>query len=353
LNRSERESLYKNFLIFFTLLELMLALLFFFFYNDKKKDIYELLLKRMQVCSYTLNCKDFDYDFYPKNGKALVNKLYTDKEELYALFPLPTSKRYYLKISYKYPKLQEDIQELASSILSLFAFASLLIMVLAFVLTLYTLQPIRQALKINQEFIKDILHDFNTPISAMVLNIEMAKRECKSPFLDRISQSIETILALQENLRLFLKNIKSEPNKISLNQLVKDRLRYFSSLYPNLHFQLQERAKVTLYIQKDLLTRILDNLLSNAAKYNKRGGYVRAIVERNRLIIEDSGKGIKDRKRVFDRFYKESDRGIGIGLSIVKKLCDELDIKIDIESEVGKGTRVSLKFNGTSSRNGS
>ncbi|MRJ01976.1 MAG: HAMP domain-containing histidine kinase [Epsilonproteobacteria bacterium] len=344
MNRSERESLFKNFIVFFTLLELMLTLIFFFFYTDKKKDIYELLLKRMQVCSYTLSCKDFDYDFYPKNSKAIINRLYSERDEIYALFPLPTSKKYYLKISYKRSQLQEDIEKLALNILTLFAFASLLIMFLSFILTLYTLKPIRQALQINQEFIKDILHDFNTPISAIVLNLEMLKKECQSPFIDRISQSVETILSLQENFRLFLKNIKSERSKVNINQLLKERIKCFSSTYPNLHFHFEERAKVTLFTQQDLFIRIIDNLLSNACKYNKKGGFVRVIVERHRVIIEDSGRGIKNSKRVFDRFYKESDRGIGIGLSIVKKLCDELDIKIEIESEVGKGTRVILSL---------
>jgi two-component system, OmpR family, sensor kinase len=60
------------------------------------------------------------------------------------------------------------------------------------------------------------------------------------------------------------------------------------------------------------------------------------------LNIIDSGKGIKNPKRIFERFYKEQDRGIGIGLHIVKKLCDELGIKIGVQSILESGTTFSL-----------
>jgi len=60
------------------------------------------------------------------------------------------------------------------------------------------------------------------------------------------------------------------------------------------------------------------------------------------LNIIDSGKGIQNPKRIFERFYKEQERGIGIGLHIVKKLCDELDVKISVDSKLGSGTAFSL-----------
>ncbi len=299
----------------------------------------------MQVCSYTLSCKDFDYDFFPKKESIFINKLYEDADELFALFPIPLSKQYYLKISYTKKQLRHDIRKLLLNITILFVIATLVIMVLSFFLTLYTLKPIREALRINQEFIKDILHDFNTPISAMMINLEMLKRDCQSPFVERIHQSIETIISLQDNLKIFLKNIKGELEEIDLAVLVKKRVRYFQSLYPHLHFSIQADDKAIFKTQKELITRILDNLLSNACKYNKPNGSVRVIVHKDHIIIEDSGQGIKNSKKAFDRFYKESERGIGIGLSIVKKLCDELGIKISLSSEKGKGTRVDLWFN--------
>ncbi len=60
------------------------------------------------------------------------------------------------------------------------------------------------------------------------------------------------------------------------------------------------------------------------------------------MAIKDTGKGIKHPEKVFTRFYKEQERGIGIGLHIVKKLCDEMKIPIRLESEVNVGSTFEL-----------
>ena len=75
---------------------------------------------------------------------------------------------------------------------------------------------------------------------------------------------------------------------------------------------------------------------------HKKNGKVILKVEKNILQIEDTGKGIKNPSKVFTRFYKEQERGIGIGLHIVKKLSDELGININVDSVVGRGTVFSL-----------
>ena len=54
--------------------------------------------------------------------------------------------------------------------------------------------------------------------------------------------------------------------------------------------------------------------------------------------------GIQNTKKIFDRFYKEQDRGIGIGLHIVKKLCEELSIKIKVQSQINFGTKFTLNL---------
>jgi len=296
----------------------------------------------MQVCSYTLSCKEFEYDFAPIEEGVLPNKLYFTPNEIYALFSIPKSKKFYLKISYSNQKLEGDIRSLFLNLLTLYFLATLIILGLAFFFTLYSLKPIRDALKLNREFIKDILHDFNTPISSMIINLVMLKKGCDSPYIERIEQSLNTIVSLQDNLRHFLKNIKSDKSKVNLNALVKERIGCFKNLYPNLTFEVVEKAKVTLFTQQELLVRIIDNLISNACKYNKPNGKVEVTILKHKLIIADTGRGIKNKNRVFDRFYKESDRGIGIGLSIVKKLSEELDIQIELESKVGEGTKVTL-----------
>lgn len=96
----------------------------------------------------------------------------------------------------------------------------------------------------------------------------------------------------------------------------------------------------------DGMKRVFDNLLSNAAKYNRENGevFIHLDPESMRVIIEDTGKGITHPEKVFDRFYKEHDRGLGIGLHIVKKMCDQMKIIVQIETKIGKGTKIILDY---------
>ncbi len=66
------------------------------------------------------------------------------------------------------------------------------------------------------------------------------------------------------------------------------------------------------------------------------------VLQDSSLFVHDTGKGIKKPSKVFDRYYKEQERGIGIGLHIVKKLCDELQIPINIQSKENEGTKIGL-----------
>ena len=95
---------------------------------------------------------------------------------------------------------------------------------------------------------------------------------------------------------------------------------------------------------------ILEQLLSNSVKYTRTGG-VRIYMENAALVVEDTGIGIRkeDLPRIFEKGYtgyngRMDTRASGIGLYLVKRAADGLGISISVTSEVGKGTRVSLRF---------
>jgi signal transduction histidine kinase len=177
----------------------------------------------------------------------------------------------------------------------------------------------------------------------MRINLKLFKREIgENPKIERMENNIETILSLQENLQIFLKGVPTQSESFSLKELVEERIHYFGILYPDVNYTVSLDKTTVLDTNKDAFTRILDNLLSNAGKYNVANGTVHITLNGNELTISDTGKGIKSPARVFDRYYKEQDRGIGIGLHIVKKLCDELRIPIRIKSKTEKGTTMIL-----------
>jgi two-component system OmpR family sensor kinase len=94
--------------------------------------------------------------------------------------------------------------------------------------------------------------------------------------------------------------------------------------------------------------RVIDNLISNAIKYNKRNGKIEIILEANRLTIADTGMGVPAEKVpfMFDRYlrFNNSEGGFGVGLSIVKKILDEYHVTIEVFSEMDVGTKIVLTW---------
>ena len=343
LKKYEKESLFKNFLVFFSLLEVLLILLFFQLYHNEIQDYKQNIYKDMEVCSYTLKCTQYKFDFASK-ATTTINILYEDST-LYSYFRVPKSKKFHIKISYPLEKLTEDRNKIFYRLLLEFIAISFLLFVVALFFTFYSLKPIRQALKLNDEFIKDILHDFNTPITSMILNIEMLEeKDKKNPFIKRVSQGIDNIVLLQNNLRSFLSLSVSQKVSVDIALLAKKRLEFIQNVYPNVNFSYKKEASLLKVSNSDLLIRVLDNLLGNAGKYNKINGNVELIICDNLITISDTGKGIKDVSRVLERYYTEQERGLGIGLHIVDKLIIELNIKMTIDSVIGEGTTISLDF---------
>ena len=104
-----------------------------------------------------------------------------------------------------------------------------------------------------------------------------------------------------------------------------------------------------------MLRELVDNLVQNAIRYNNENGEVWIEVKMDNnpmLIVRDNGIGIskEDQSRVFERFYrvdKSRSRltgGTGLGLAIVKHIVELHDAKINMESELGKGTRITITF---------
>jgi two-component system phosphate regulon sensor histidine kinase PhoR len=111
-----------------------------------------------------------------------------------------------------------------------------------------------------------------------------------------------------------------------------------------------------LKLDKFILEKIFSNLLSNAIRYTPKGGVVNISTSLNdsnwSLTISDTGIGIspEDQKHIFDEFYRTKNAkqhvgvGTGLGLSIVKKLVDQLGGVIILDSELNKGTSVTIKI---------
>ena len=341
MKRYEAEALAKNFIIFFSLELLLLAMLFIKEYKQDMHTKLDSIKSEMKLCSFHLECPKFDLDFVPKKSDIKSNYLYKDSN-LTSYYTVPTVKDYLLKITLDKEKYDEIKYNLKVQLAKRFAIYALVMAILSFLFSLYSLWPLKRALKLNDEFIRDILHDINTPISSIVINFKLLKKEFgQNRKIDRVESSIDTILYLQKNLRTFLDTSKLQKEKLNIKNILMDRVEHFKYIYPNLNFY-ADIDECYWETNREAFIRIIDNLLSNASKYNRDEGSVEVKLKNCTIYIKDSGIGIENVDKVFKRYYKENERGIGIGMHIVKKLCDELGIDISIESKINRGTLITL-----------
>lgn len=343
MKKVELESLIKSFLLFFISQTLLVGALFFLEYNKEIQALDDKLFNEMRVCSYDLKCDEFGIDFVSKE-KFELYKLYKDDTGLNSYFSIGNSEKNALKIYYTKKKYTHKLDEVKKSLEVEFLFVLLVIILFSLVFSVYTLSPLRNALKMTEEFIKDILHDFNTPLSTLRLNLSMLKSELgESKKISRIENAVQNILNLQSNLRSYLTNHELQKEEFELREFIEERVALVEKNYKGIAYSI-DVPDHRVNLNRDSFARVVDNILSNAGKYNKVDGKVNISYEANKLIIKDTGKGIKNPKKVFERFYKEQERGIEIGLHIVKKLCDEMDISISLTSEVGVGSSFVLEF---------
>jgi len=341
----ERESFLKSFALFFISLTLLAGMLFYFQFSKEQKTLDDTLLTEMRLCSFSLTCKEFNLDFILRDKQQLYT-LQSNLDEYYSYFPISQSEQYLLKFSYTQKAYIQDLKDIRNTLIREFIFVSFIIAIFSIIFSLYALYPLRSALHLTREFVRDILHDFNTPLSTLRLNITMLKDDIgENVKIQRIEHSIETTLSLQENLRSYLEQHAKNPELFELYSLLKSQISQLQKLYPKIHFELKKNH-LELFCNRDAFTRITDNLLTNAAKYNKKEGKVHLHIDtiQKQLIISDTGYGIKNPKKIFRRFYTEHAQGMGIGLHIVKKLCDEMNIDISVYSKEKEGSRFTLSL---------
>ena len=266
--------------------------------------------------------------------------LYKD-DGVYMLFK---NNNKFLKMSVDKDLYIKKQQEIKNHIFIEYILYFMLLGIISLLFAFYSLRPLKKALKLNEEFVKDMLHDFNTPLSSLQINLKILKKKFgEDDAIYRGEEAIKNILSLQENLHYYLSQSKLQNEKVNMKQLLQKRINYFHAIFSQLSIKL-DADNSEIFINKDALTRIIDNLISNACKYNKKTGMVFISLKGKELTIEDTGVGIKKPKEIFQRHYTENNSGIGIGLHIVKKLCEELGIDIKVTSELNKGSKFILRF---------
>jgi signal transduction histidine kinase len=158
---------------------------------------------------------------------------------------------------------------------------------------------------------------------------------------ENISKSAQTISMLQSNLDGYLREKTFEREKFDFKKIMQEQIDFFSSIYNYLDWEINIKSLV-IKSDPNAFARIIYNLISNACKYNTSNGFIDIQLTNNILSISNSSySGIQHPEKAFDRFYKENERGLGIGLHIVEKLCTQLEIEKTLTS---KDTTVTISL---------
>ena len=189
-------------------------------------------------------------------------------------------------------------------------------------------------------------HQIKTPIAAMRLLLsDKEESECEEE-LFKIEQYVEMVLTY---LKVDHQGNDFQFEFVDIDSCIKQCIRKYAKLFIRKKLQLNYEARsLQVLTDEKWLCFVIEQLLSNAIKYTP-SGYVNIEVKDEMLIIEDSGIGIQkeDLPRVFEKGFtgyngRKDKKSSGIGLYLVKQVCNRLGHKISIESELGKYTCVMI-----------
>ena len=195
------------------------------------------------------------------------------------------------------------------------------------------------------------IHQIKTPIAAINFLLDNEEIDVKAfrQELFKIERYVEMVLTY---IRLGSETSDYVITSINLDEVVRENIKKYVTLFINKKIKLNYVSHETYVISdKKWLGFAFEQLLSNAIKYTKSGGEISINISESKLIIEDNGIGIyeEDLPRIFEQSFtglngRYEKKSSGLGLYLCKKTLDKLQHKIEITSEVNKGTKVIVSF---------
>ena len=204
---------------------------------------------------------------------------------------------------------------------------------------------LQQLLESQKRFIRYAIHETNTPLSVIMTNIELySMKRGRDEYLAKIEASVKQIFNIYDDLSYLVKKdlIEYPKLQIDLQEYVKSRIRFFEEVAAvmTLSFEFESSCHKIPYIHfnETKLQRIIDNNLTNAIKYTRRNKviHVRITCKLDSATLSFSSHSIpiKDTEKIFEAYYRESQYrdGFGLGLNLVKSICDEEGVTIRLDS---------------------
>jgi len=318
-----------------------------------------------------LNSK-FEFAVYSNNIETKVRSKrfkYDDDGSTYVvpLFDSENENNYELYVNFSEKEKLVLNSILGMAILSLVFTA---VIILAYSSAISQIYKQRQISQIKSDFINNMTHEFKTPIATINLALDSLKnpkvkdnREFLDRYLGMIREENKRMHAQVENVLQISKLEKNEldlpKERVNLQEVVEEAISHVSLIvedrggYIKTHYGALQSAVLA---NESHLSNVIVNLLDNAIKYSEDAPKIDIYSEnvKNSVIlkIRDQGMGMSKpvQKKIFEKFYREHTgdihnvKGHGLGLAYVKRILDDHDAEIYVESEKGKGSTFIIKL---------
>ncbi len=214
------------------------------------------------------------------------------------------------------------------------------------------------------QFISTVSHEFRTPLTNISLNVQLLQKYLKDNRLEKAQFAINRLLNAERRLTALLNEVSLvskdqsgrlsfTPEKWNIRLLTDDLLEQIDYLLqPNVNVKILESDNRQALMDKNLLTHILGNFISNAIKYSPKESSIEVIIGANlngeyEIRVIDQGVGIpkEEQQFLFDPYFRASNTkdisGTGLGLNIAKRCVELHGGKLILNSDVGTGTEIA------------
>ncbi len=351
--KDEKKAFLKFFITYFGSVALLILASGFFYFEDQKTGMTE--KEHFSMIEYV---RQFKMKQLPQNNRFITHEILDIKINNFNMNNFKIKDNYfekympynwdggYILVKKDKKEFYKNLFKIKLEIISVQIFLLLLFATLSYFLSIKALRPMQEAITKLDNFSKDLIHDINTPITSILLNMKILEKNSNfsdNKPLNRIKKNIEDISELHNNLTTLLQEDRMITQSQNIVKIIKDVVATHQKIYAHIEYKIDDK-EFYANINTNAFTQVLVNLISNASKYNKENGFIKIYSENRTLYIEDSGVGIKNPNEIFNRSYTEQKSGTGIGLDITKRLCEAMNIKISATSQTGVGTTVNLKF---------
>ena len=197
------------------------------------------------------------------------------------------------------------------------------------------------------------LHQIKTPMTVSKLLLDKPDENTTSKLKMQLMYIEQYINMAMNYLKMIDYSTDMDISQVNLDDIIKNLLKKYSLLFIHNHISLEYQSNLTYVISdSQWLTILIEQILSNALKYTENGKIsIQYLEEKHALEIRDTGIGIRseDIPKIFDRGYsgfngRMNEKSSGLGLYLARKISERLNIQIEVESKLSKGSIFRLVF---------